>query len=363
MARQYRYDSSNQALYRPAEAPAFFDDWLPADAQHLEFLCAEMSRLAYAPENTVRDALPRVGFRLDRWFGGPALADRLASRGTEGFVARRPADGRTVIAFRGTEAQKPEDLLSDLLTGTVEWPGRGRVHLGFARAFDAIRPALVAEPRNDRTVVITGHSLGAAVATLAAAALQAKAPTLITFGSPRVGDLAFVGSLGHGITVTRFVDCCDVVARIPPAKFDDAAEIGTLIENLTNLTALSKGVATVVASVLGRVGFQPEFTHLGAATYIDAGGVHRGRVEDPAISQDQDRARKAYAAARGASPGHRPLIADLADRWAAISHPFDALRDTLVGAFDHMIGHTVPVRDLADHAPINYVSSFPGRLP
>jgi hypothetical protein len=27
MARAYPYDSSTQALYRPAAAPAFFEDW------------------------------------------------------------------------------------------------------------------------------------------------------------------------------------------------------------------------------------------------------------------------------------------------------------------------------------------------
>jgi hypothetical protein len=61
--------------------------------------------------------------------------------------------------------------------------------------------------------MFTGHSLGAALATLLAGIKTPDA--LYTFGSPLVGDPDFVATLG-GVKNFRYVDCCDIVTRIPP---------------------------------------------------------------------------------------------------------------------------------------------------
>jgi hypothetical protein len=51
---------------------------------------------------------------LTVWPGGEGLGQRWRTLGTDGFVATAD-DGRfAVVAFRGTESDKPEDLLSDL---------------------------------------------------------------------------------------------------------------------------------------------------------------------------------------------------------------------------------------------------------
>lgn len=75
-------------------------------------------------------------------------------------------------------------------------------------------------------VVVTGHSLGGAVATIAAAYLRqqpASAPTtvdLITYGSPRVGNNAFAGFVtaqpGAEFRVTHLDD---PVPKLPPIEF------------------------------------------------------------------------------------------------------------------------------------------------
>jgi alpha-beta hydrolase superfamily lysophospholipase len=65
----------------------------------------------------------------------------------------------------------------------------------------------------DGPIFYTGHSLGAALATLAAARRAPKA--LYTFGSPRVGNAAFIASLGN-IPIYRVVDDRDLVATVPP---------------------------------------------------------------------------------------------------------------------------------------------------
>ena len=58
-----------------------------------------------------------------------------------------------------------------------------------------------------------GHSLGAALATLAASVWQPA--KLIPIGAPLVGNQQFVDSLA-GVECQRIVNCCDLVARVPP---------------------------------------------------------------------------------------------------------------------------------------------------
>jgi hypothetical protein len=123
-------------LYWPAHGPAFFDGWGPSDNPTDDLLCAEMSRLAYADRATVTEVLLRIGFDLSLWIGGETAERRGATRGTDGFIATSAAVDLTVLAFRGTESNKPEDILTDALATSQLWdpavPSRGNVHRGFA---------------------------------------------------------------------------------------------------------------------------------------------------------------------------------------------------------------------------------------
>jgi hypothetical protein len=93
----------------------------------------------------------------------------------------------------------------------------GYVHEGFKCALDAVwgelRDELLEHGRQRRSIWMTGHSLGAALATLAADRLGGV-QALYTFGSPRVGDRAFADDF-H-VPTYRFVHHRDIVTRVPP---------------------------------------------------------------------------------------------------------------------------------------------------
>ncbi len=98
--------------------------------------------------------------------------------------------GEIVIAIRGTAGLA--DALTDLHCGVTVGPNWTPVHSGFNRTFETIKPQLAAilSKAGGRPVHCVGHSLGGALATLAANWIKAqyKVPVkLYTFGSPRVG--------------------------------------------------------------------------------------------------------------------------------------------------------------------------------
>jgi hypothetical protein len=141
----------------------------------------------------------------------------IVGEGTHGFVA----SGETfaIAAFRGTQADDPRDLISDLLFSPVAWD-IGRAHKGFAKALDDVQQPLEAALRAlppGAPVWFTGHSLGAAIATLAAWRHRARAGGLCTIGSPLVGsrDLTQAFDPAFLRRSARFVNRHDFVTRLP----------------------------------------------------------------------------------------------------------------------------------------------------
>lgn len=280
------YNPSRTALYHPEK-----QDALPAAlfAGKRDALCAELARLAY--------------FRFER--EPQPLVAALAAHGLTqfaGFVdtaqnsqafACQDATGDAWLAFRGTQSDSLKDLIIDGMAWKGDWGGIGRVHSGFAQAYcgqppgsnlslrEQVREWLAAA--QPQRVILTGHSLGAALATLCAA--DNPAAELVTFGSPRVGDAAFCAAFA-GRRVRRYQDCADLVARIPPAN-------------------------------LG-------FGHVGELHYINRNGAIALSVPEDAIAEDVRMASRDY-------------LLRYAWRWG-----------------------NVLVRNLADHAPINYVTAVLG---
>jgi triacylglycerol lipase len=145
----------------------------------------------------------------------------VAVKGAECTVAS--GERFAIVAFRGTQPDDWSDILDDACFAPVAWDA-GHVHQGFARRFANITPRL--QPVLDRLgptcrVWFTGHSLGAAVATLAAFRHRNLAGGVYTFGSPLVGNSVFAGTSGAalGPTSTRYVNDHDLVTRVPPEPF------------------------------------------------------------------------------------------------------------------------------------------------
>jgi len=118
-----------------------------------------------------------------------------------------------VLSFRGTEVTQKSDVLADLKAGkNVEACG-GKVHVGFKGEINKVWPAITVALTNIDAVYVTGHSLGAAMATIAASRMQTKVIALVTFGSPRAGNQEFVNSLS--VTHYRVQNNCDDVTKVP----------------------------------------------------------------------------------------------------------------------------------------------------
>lgn len=122
------------------------------------------------------------------------------------------------IAFRGTEPKELSDIKADLKTWKSRSQVAGRVHDGF---YDEIKKLwkpmldLINAQGKSRSISICGHSLGAAMATIAAARLTNAGHdcVLYTFGSPRVGNYEFVKSFA--CPHHRWVNNNDAVTKVP----------------------------------------------------------------------------------------------------------------------------------------------------
>ena len=111
-----------------------------------------------------------------------------------------------MVSFRGTDVEDTSNLVFDVDLELEKWPGPAKVHRGFAKALEEVRPDLLLalESIGPCRSLYTGHSLGAAMATLMAGLRRPNA--LYTFGSPLVGDVDFVAAL-QNLKSFRYVDC------------------------------------------------------------------------------------------------------------------------------------------------------------
>ena len=220
---------------------------------------ARFADLAYLNEDEVESKLKKWGFEPDKhefgdldnfqFFEGEATD-------TQGYII---ADEHViVIAFRGSESER--DWVRNLLAFQGDSPlGVGFVHHGFIGNLYEILPdlesALIQLRSNNQHVWIAGHSLGGALAILAASHLEPIGlQGIYTFGQPVVGDTVFSARYDQLLKdrTYRFIEYGDPVPRlgvgiqVGNAKF--FAENGFMSETdfrkdslLENLLAITPG--------------------------------------------------------------------------------------------------------------------------
>jgi hypothetical protein len=228
------------------------------DAEHAVF-CGQCIEVVYKmyfndPDNptpTPSWALPK-GYKFVAW----VLMKDFTPFGPGpykfyGLIASSPSDSNWVLAIRGTEdlTEWLDDLTSIVLT---PMPNFGQVGDGFYKIYQTLRVVRPSPPgalgveslqptgsfaqqvraairdysrqAESPQIEVTGHSLGAALATLYVADnstnSNARIPLICTFASPRVGDEVFASMFDNlGITSWRIVNDPDLVPKLPIVGF------------------------------------------------------------------------------------------------------------------------------------------------
>ena len=177
---------------------------------------AEVSTLVYADEDFVRARFSKAGLPQVRFFD---------KQSTQCYVANN--DQFAIVAFRGSEIWKKQetfdlskviaDLKADVDIRLTDWHQGGKVHRGFKEALEEVwldlLPYIRQLDNKGCTIWMTGHSLGAALATLCAGR-YGNVQGVYTFGSPRLGNDVFKEKFD--VNTYRIVNNDDIVARVPP---------------------------------------------------------------------------------------------------------------------------------------------------
>jgi len=209
-ARNY-FKQKENLLSPPITRAAYSDRmaWILACMAHLAYDRFEDNRIA------------RKLFIAKLQGGGFSLVKTFYSKetDTQAFLAKS-TEGYAVLAFRGTEIAKRQDVKIDanaLKVSVLE----GRIHSGFRTAYDSVAQEIEKSVLRLKGIplYITGHSLGAALATVATQRLEHNfgireiIAACYTFGSPRVGDQHY--DMEFKSPIYRVVNTTDIVTIIP----------------------------------------------------------------------------------------------------------------------------------------------------
>ena len=213
LTRAKEYFKDYDVLLNPPIFRAAYSD-------RMAWILASMSHLAY--DRYEDDKNPKLlelftaklksgGFKLLEIYNSPETD-------TQAFLA---ANGDyAVLAFRGTEVTSRKDIMTDAKAKRIV-DIEGRVHGGFRAAFESVKQKIEKGilGLDNIPLYITGHSLGAALATVATQELEnnpdikGRIAACYTYGSPRVGNTQY--DKNFKAPIYRMVNTTDIVTIVP----------------------------------------------------------------------------------------------------------------------------------------------------
>ena len=219
-------------------APTVFPD---AFTKPIAVFCGQqILNLEYLSQNNSLNlpaSLTLVGLLPTKEKGAPLFA----------YVALDVANRALYIIFRGTATQaewsfdftvrqtslQTQSFLSSFDNQNWQCSTETMVHTGFAQLFLQIQPQLkmFVDQTLDQVdrILVSGHSLGAAVTSLSAAYISSNLTTkpvlVYTFGKPRVGNIAYANCIAVHFPdrFWRIENNTDIVPQLPLAATPNTA--------------------------------------------------------------------------------------------------------------------------------------------
>ncbi len=223
-------DGDHHGSATPTPTPVVGEEESPFDlglALALGRLCLQSYQMLTDFEDGTTFTLPapytlQAQYLTPEHFPGEAFTDAVPIA----FIAT--SRDAIYVVFRGTKTIS--EWISDATLTQVPYApvsGGGKTETGFTDVYESINTAIIDEVNGlaaspaFTTLYVTGHSLGAAVATLAAPELaratRFSAPILYNFASPRTGDPTFAALVDALPTSWRVANTNDEVPKLPPA--------------------------------------------------------------------------------------------------------------------------------------------------
>lgn len=205
---EYAYEHAFSVLFMPDKRYPYFQSmpygYQPTKALNSPLWHAELALLLYNEKEFIFETLKAL--QVDVTYYDAPRTD------TQAILVQSLNNCHAI--FRGTEPFNLKDALTDSLFLKENWQGRGKVHKGFHRAIDDLfqTTSIIADLRKCQNLTVAGHSLGAALGTLASDLLP-EVKKMYSFGAPRIGDDKFVKH--HKVPTLRYVHANDIVNLVP----------------------------------------------------------------------------------------------------------------------------------------------------
>ncbi|MCI0488941.1 MAG: lipase family protein [Blastocatellia bacterium] len=155
---------------------------------------------------------------------GLRLAGEWRQENSEGMLVMPEDESWLSFAFAGSYDLM--DWINNIQALPKFFPGGIAIHSGFHSQWERLEASVMqaTEAFPDAAIFISGHSLGAATATIAAAYLPRA--NLYTFAGPSVGNRRFAEKVESNASIYRHVHGRDVVPHLLPMY----RHVGELVE-------------------------------------------------------------------------------------------------------------------------------------